>query len=84
MFIAPQLGFAMPLIELCAPDGAKVITYKSDNWVGVAEKVHFPKLTRMELLAPTGMFEYRQFQIRTGRRITSAFVHNQRQIAGAV
>ena len=48
LHIAPQLGFGLPLIEVCTPNGDKVLTYKSDNWILVSDDVYFPKSTRRE------------------------------------
>ena len=40
-----QLGFVLPLIEVCSVDGNPVVTYRSEDWVEItpANSLFFPK-----------------------------------------
>ena len=61
--IAPQLGFALPLVEVNSANGIKVATYKSNDFFKFPDDTYFPKQIRRELRAPNSETEYGQFSI---------------------
>ena len=63
LHIASQLGYAMPLIEITAPDGAKVVTYQSSGFLKLPDDIYFPRKSRTEMQLPTGVAWYQQFNI---------------------
>ncbi len=65
--VAPQLGFALPLVEVLAPDDTEVVTYESKGFVEMPDKTHFPRQIRMEIQFPTGVTRYEQFTITADR-----------------
>jgi hypothetical protein len=61
--IAPQLGFALPLIEVESATGIKVASYQSKDFLRFSDDTYFPRQIRRELRAPNGETEYGQFAI---------------------
>jgi hypothetical protein len=61
MSVAPELGFAMPLVEIVATDGTPTITYSSSEFVQLSQGSWFPKKTRMEMQLPNGDRYFEQF-----------------------
>jgi hypothetical protein len=63
LYVAPQLGFAMPQIEICAPNGRQVVAYTSRSWAELPNRVYFPRQIRKEVRLPDGSTLFEQIEI---------------------
>jgi hypothetical protein len=63
LHIAPQLGFAMPQIEIYAPNGRQVVAYTSRSWAELPSQVYFPRQIRKEVRLPDGSTLFEQIEI---------------------
>lgn len=56
-------GFALPLVEIVATDGAVEITYESRDFVRFTDQIYFPRSSTMKLQAPSGHTETWSYSI---------------------
>ncbi len=65
LHVAPQLGFVLPLVEVCTVEGTPVVTYRCDDWaeMDLAQTLYFPRQARMEVALPSGSKVYEKFTI---------------------
>jgi hypothetical protein len=63
LYVAPQLGFGMPQIEISAPNGRTAVVYTARSWAELPGPVYFPRQIRKEVRRPNGSTFFEQIEI---------------------